>query len=162
MTRRAASSPFQATDPLGLPRPVDPANIFGARLAYFVRNRMPVPTGCLAHFDRATYRPYLTRIVGILAYQGAGWGGPVILPDPPRYALIRAGVPAEIPEDLIALLPQPPRVSLHDLLEHFSREYSKSRPPQLLDVLSLIREDMGAIKFAFASAEHAWVAEAMR
>ena len=47
---------FGITHPLGLPRPVDPENVFGAKIRFFAINAMPVPTGCLEHFDEAVYR----------------------------------------------------------------------------------------------------------
>jgi hypothetical protein len=161
MLRRTQPPPFLATDPLGLPRPVDVDNIFGARPQFFRENKMPVPTGCLEHFDRAVYRPYLRGVAEALAARERGWFGPVVMGVPPRYLLLRDWVPAEIPEELAALLPPPPRVPLRDLLGHFEKAYPQSRPRQLLDVLALIREDLGPLKFGLAVAGHPWVAEVL-
>ena len=63
--------------------------------------QMPVPTGCLAHFDLAVYRPYMKSIVRLLADLETGWDGPGFLDDPPRYCLVRAGMPPR-PTDKVA------------------------------------------------------------
>ena len=153
---------FGITHPLGLPRPVDCENVFGAKIDFFSRNVMPVPTGCLEHFDSAVYRPYVKRLAGFLARREPGWSGPWILDDPPRYCLLRNGVPAEVSGDLEALLPQPPRVSLAVVLSNLDRCHARVQPLQLLDILTLIREDAGSEKFAAAVRAHPWVAEFMR
>jgi hypothetical protein len=147
---------------LGLPRPIDPENFFGAQSLFFSRNAMPIPTGCLAHFDEAVYRPYLERLVAFLGRLELGWSGPVQLEDPPRYCLLRDGVPTEIPEDLRAEMPEPPRVSLSALFGHFDRHHGSVVPMQLLDLLTLVSEDIGPVKFAAVAARRPWVAEFMR
>ena len=162
MPRRVAPPPFRAADPLGLPRPVDPENVFGAKMQFFMENKMPVPNGCLAHFDRTVYRPFLKRVVEVLSARERGWFGPLVMGVPPRYVILRDWAPADIDEERAALLPPPPRVPIRELFAYLGQHYRQSRPPQLLDVLTLIREDLGPIKFESVSADHAWVAEAMR
>lgn len=153
---------FGITHPLGLPRPVDPENLFGARIHLFVCNAMPVPTGCLEHFDAAVYRPYVKRLADFLARNEPGWSGPWILADPPRYCLLRNGALAEPSVDLEPFLPQPPVVSLAALLSHFKRCHKRVPAPQLLDTLTLIREDLGLERFSAAVDAHSWVGEFMR
>ena len=153
---------FGITHPLGLPRPVDCENIFGAKIEFFSRNAMPVPAGCLGHFDTAVYRPYVRRLAAFLARREPGWSDPGLLDDPPRYCLFRYGIPAEVPGELEALLPQPPRVSLGAMLSHLDRCHARAQPLQLLDILTLVREDAGLEKFSTAAAGHPWVAEFMR
>jgi hypothetical protein len=97
-----------------------------------------------------------------MARREAGWSGPEILDDPPRYCLLRNGLPAEIPGDIEALLPQPPQVSLATMLSHFRRCHARAPAAQLLDILTLIREDVGLEKFSAAVAAHPWVADFMR
>jgi hypothetical protein len=155
-------SPFGITHPLGLPRPISPGNLFGAKLPYFAFNLMPVPTGCLAHFDGAVYEPYMKRLVASLALREFGWTGPVVMDDPARYCLLRDGEPSEIPVDLIPFLPPPPRVALETVLSYFGEARGSVSPLHLLDVLTLIREDIGAVKFASVAAAHPWVSEFMR
>ena len=87
---------------------------------------MPIPTGCLAHFDGAVYRPYVRKLVTCLGRMELGWSGPARLEDPPRYCLLRDGAPTDIPEDLRGQLPVPPRVSLHAVLSHFDRHHGNA------------------------------------
>ena len=162
MNPRPLSPIFGVTHPLGLPRPIVIDNIFGATLAYFAGNFMPVPSGCLSHFDGAVYRPYVAQLAAVLATSEFGWSGPALLGDPPRYALLCHGVPTAVPEDLLALLPAPPKVSFRALLDHFDRTYAGAPPMELLDVLTLISEDIGAIRFAAAAIGHDWVRDFMR
>jgi hypothetical protein len=150
--------PFGVTHPLGLPRPLDPDNFFGAKIAFFANNVMPVPTGCLAHYDAAAYRPYARLLVAALRRIDSRWSGPAYLDDPPRYCLLRGGVPAEVPPELWPLLPDPPRVSLSQILCHFDSWNESAAPMQLLDILTLVAEDLGPAKFAEASSGHPWVA----
>jgi hypothetical protein len=82
--------------------------------------------------------------------------------DPARYCVLRDGEPSDIPADLIPSLPPPPRVTLDTVLSHFSGVRTEAAPLQLLDVLTLIREDIGPGKFAAAVAAHPWVREFMR
>jgi len=158
----SAQPPFGVTHPLGLPRPIDPDNFFGAQSLFFYRNSMPIPTGCMAHFDAAVYRPYLERLVAFLSGLELGWSGPVLLEDPPRYCLLRDGVPTEIPEDLRSEMPEPPRVSLAAILTHFDRHHGSVVPMQLLDLLTLVGEDIGPVKFAAVAARRPWVSEFLR
>jgi len=153
---------FGITHPLGLPRPVDSENVFGAKVHFFACNAMPVPTGCLEHFDASVYRPYVKRLAAFLACRESGWTGPVILNDPPRYCLVRNGVPAEVSGELEDVLPQPPVVSLARLLSYFDRRHGRMPPSQLLDILTVIHEDLSSEKFSAAVAEHPWVADFMR
>lgn len=153
---------FGITHPLGLPRPVDPENLFGAKAEFLVANLMPIPTGCLAHFDGAVYRPYLKRVVALLGSYEFGWSGPAILDDPPRYCVLHDGIPAEVPPHVRPLLPEPPRVSLEVVLGYFDRSRAQLQPMQLLDVLTLVSEDLGPDRFAAATAGRPWVAEYMR
>jgi len=154
--------PFGVTHPLGLPRPIAADNFFGAKGRFFALNLMPIPTGCLAHFDRAVYRPHARRVVSILRRQDCDWSGAAIVDGPPRYCLRQAGAPATVPEELWPLLPEPPRVSLEAVLSHFDPPRREALPLQLLDVLSLVSEDLGADRFAVATAGHPWVADFMR
>ncbi len=158
----SGSQQFGITHPLGLPRPIDAENFFGVKLLFFARNQMPIPTGCLADFDGAVYRPYVQRIVENLNRLEFGWSGPMVLDGPPRYCLLRDGVPATVPVDLRPLIPEPPRVRFAEILQHFDRRHSAAAPMQLLDVLTLVSEDLGRQKFAAATAGHPWVAEFMR
>jgi hypothetical protein len=153
---------FGITHPLGLVRPLDVHNFFGAQTQHFARNIMPIPCGCLAYFDAAVYRPYARDIVTLLQGLEFGWEGPVELDDPPRYCFLRDGFAAEVPEDLRPLLPEPPRVSLDMILEHFSRHRAGATLIQLLDVLTLVSEDLGPARFAAATAGHPWVAAFLR
>jgi hypothetical protein len=153
---------FGITDPLGLPRPVDLDNFFGAKVQYFTRNVMPIPSGCLAHFDGAVYRPYVRSIVDFLNGLEFGWCGPAYMDGPLRYCMLRDGAPAAVPADLQPFLPEPPRVTFGTVLDHFDRHHSRVAPMQLLDVLTLVREDLGPEKFGAATAGHRWVAEFMR
>ncbi|MGH7996469.1 MAG: hypothetical protein ACREFX_08970 [Opitutaceae bacterium] len=154
--------PFGVTHPLGLPRPIDTDNFFGTRRSFFAQNLMPVPTGCLAHFDGAVYRPYAKRLVAWLAAAEFGWTGPADLGDPPRYCLLRDGAPAKVPEDLREELPAPPAVPLETILEHFDRHHAKAPALQLLDLLTLISEDLGPRRFTAAIAGRSWVSEYLR
>ena len=158
----SGSQQFGITHPLGLPRPLDPENFFGVKLLFFARNQMPVPTGCLADFDHTVYRPYVERIVDNLNRLEFGWSGPVVIEGPARYCLLRDGVPATVPVDLRPVIPEPPRVRFEEVLQHFAGRHGTAPPMQLLDVLTLVSEDMGRQKFAAATAGHPWVAEFMR
>jgi len=153
---------FSATHPLGLMRPLDVNNFFGARMQYFARNLMPIPSGCLAHFDRAVYRPYAESIVAVLKCVDLGWQGPAVLDDPPRYCLLHDGIPTPVPGDLRVLLPEPPRVALQAILEYFSQHQAGATTIQLLDILTLVSEDLGPARFGEATAGHPWVAAFMR
>jgi hypothetical protein len=153
---------FGITHPLGLARPLDTDNFFGAQVGHFAGNLMPIPSGCLAHFDEAVYRPYMERLVDVLKCFEFGWAGPTILDDPPRYCLVRWGRPAAVSVDLQDLLPEPPKVTLETVLDHFGRRDLGIAPLQLLDVLTLVGEDLGPERFAAATAAHPWVAEFMR
>lgn len=123
---------------------------------------MPIPTGCLAHFDAAVYRPYARKIVEVLSRLEFGWTGPAMIDGPPRYCLLRDGVPATVPVDLRPLIPEPPRVKFTAVLDHFDGYHREAAPMQLLDVLTLVSEDLGPERFAAATAAHPWVAEFMR
>lgn len=158
----APESPFGITHPLGLPRPLDPDNFFGARALFFARNLMPVPTGCLAHFDLTVYRPYVKSIVALLADVEPGWEGPGFMDEPPRYCLVRDGMPAHLPPDLGVVLPEPPRVRLEAVLSHFDRTHAHAPALQLLDLLTLIAEDLGAVRFTAATQHRPWVKEFLR
>ena len=158
----SADTPFGITHPLGLPRPVDISNLFGANILYFALNVMPIPTGCLSPFDGGVYRPYAKRLVTLLGRREFGWSGPVAVEDPPRYCLLRDGVPAEIPSDLHSDLPAPPHVSLNAILAYFSCRHTTAAPLQLLDLLTLVSEDLGPAKFAAATEEHPWVQDFLR
>jgi hypothetical protein len=153
---------FGVTHPLGLVRPLDVNNFFGARLQFFTRNLMPIPSGCLAHFDGAVYRPYAVRIVSLLKCFDVSWQGPAMLEDPARYCLLRGGVPTVVPGDMRGLLPEPPRVSLDAVLTHFGGHPPTGMAVQLLDILSVVSEDLGPARFAEATARHPWVAAFMR
>jgi hypothetical protein len=154
---------FGVTHPLGLPRPIDPDNFFGARGEYFARNIMPVPTGCLDHFDEAVYRPHVRNIVGFLGALDFGWSGPGFISDPPRYCLMRDGIPTEVPQGIRSLIPEPPRVKLADVLDHFDvTRGGRGAVLQMLDILTMVSEDIDPAKFAAAIAGHPWVAELMR
>ena len=153
---------FGITDPLGLPRPIDPENFFGAKAHFFAANLMPIPGGCLAHFDGAVFRPYLRNVVALLDSFEAGWSGPVVVDDPPRYCLLRGGVATEIPPAVRPLVPEPPRVPFADILAFFDRHHADVSPTQLLDVLILASEDLGPVRFAAATADRPWVVEYMR
>jgi len=153
---------FGITDPLGLPRPVDPDNFFGAKPLFFARNLMPVPTGCLDYFDAAVYRPYVKGLVALLNTHEFDWSGPEIIEGPPRYCLFRAGVPASVPADLRPLLPDPPRVSLRQVLDQVAETQMSANSLQLLDVLTITCEDLGPDKFAAATSDYPWVAAFMR
>lgn len=155
-------SPFGVTHPLGLPRPIDRDNFFGAQARYFTANLMPVPTGCLAYFDGSVYRPHAAVIAGLLAELEPGWGTLAVVGDPPRYCLLRDGFPCEVPSEFQHLLPEPPRVRLETVLEHFDRCRKVAPPMQLLDILTLVAEDLGQARFASATAGHPWVAEYLR
>lgn len=155
-------TPFGVTHPLGLPRPIDVENFFGAQRHFFAHNLMPVPTGCLAHFDPAVYRPYAKRVAAWLASADFGWSGPVELGDPPRYCFLRDGAPAPVPADLRDELPPPPHVRLRAVLGHFDRHHADAPALQLLDLLTLLKEDLGPRRFAAATAGRGWVAEYLR
>ena len=154
--------PFGVTHQIGLPRPIDVDNFFGARIEYFARNVMPIPAGCLDHFDGAVYRPYAEEIVAFLNGLTIGWSGPAVIYDPPRYCLLCDGRAAHVPLELRPFLPPPPRVPLGAVLDYFARSRGKVASIQLLDVLTIVREDLGPAKFAAAVSEHRWVAEFMR
>jgi hypothetical protein len=162
MTGFFAHLPFGVTHPLGLPRPIDVDNFFGAKSRYFAENMMPIPSGCLAHFDTEVYRPYVKELVEALNCREFGWSGPAITEDPPRYCLLRDGSPARIPHDLAQELPEPPRIGFEQVLSYFDRNHVWAAPMQLLDVLTLASEDLGPERFAAATAGHPWVAEFMR
>jgi hypothetical protein len=153
---------FGITHPLGLPRPVDPENFFGAKPLFFARNLMPVPTGCLDYFDSAVYRPYVRSLVAFLNAHELGWGGPAIIDGPSRYCLLRGGVPASVPADLRPLLPEPPKISLRRVLNRVAETHATTNSLQLLDVLTLVSEDLGPEKFALATLDYPWVAAFMR
>ena len=123
---------------------------------------MPIPGGCLSYFDDTVYSPYVRKIAAFLNGLEFGWTGPALLEDPPRYLLLRDGVPAEVPVDLRPLLPEPPQVTLETVLAHFGRNHLQVAPMQLLDVLTLVSEDLGPERFRAATAAHPWVAEFMR
>jgi hypothetical protein len=162
MFQPSGNQQFGITHPLGLPRPIDPENFFGVKLLFFARNQMPIPTGCLADFDGAVYRPYVQSIVAHLNRLEKVWSGPVVIDGPARYCLLRHGVPASVPADLRPLMPEPPRVKFAEVLRHFDLRHAAAAPMQLLDVLTLVSEDLGRQKFALAIASHPWVAEFMR
>jgi hypothetical protein len=151
-------TPFGVTHPLGVPRPIDVENFFGARRVYFAHNLMPVPSGCLAPFDGLAYRPYLKRLVAWLATAEFGWKGFAAVGEPARYCLLRDGAPAVVPPDLREELPEPPRVHLDSVLRHFARHHAQAPGFQLFDLLTLIAEDLGPERFAAATARHPWVA----
>jgi len=153
---------FGITHPLGLPRPLDPRNFFGAKPEYFACNQMPIPGGCLAHFDLAVYRPHLQRLLTLLTDLDSAWNGLALLDDPARYCLLRDGVPTSVPFLLRRDLPEPPRVSLAAVLGHLALQRSRSSALELLDILTLISEDLGTASFATATAGHPWVAEYLR
>jgi len=153
---------FGITHPLGLPRPLDPENFFGAKAYYFAANLMPIPSGCLSHFDGAVYRPYVEGLVALLDSFEAGWSGPAILDDPPRYCLLHNGAPAEVRPEVRPLLPEPPHVSFEAILAYLDHHRGEVQPMQLLDVLTLVSEDFGPSRFAAATASRPWVAEYMR
>jgi hypothetical protein len=154
----SATPVFGITHPIGLPRPVDPENVFGAKISFFARNVMPVPTGCLEHFDGAVYRPYLQRLTEVLNGLSGGWSDTVLSEVPARYCLLRHGLPATIPAEIRLLLPEPPRVGIAAILLHFDDLHPiVGAPLQLLDVLTMISEDIGPEKFAAATAAHPWV-----
>lgn len=155
-------TPFGVTHPLGLPRPVDVENFFGARRLFFAHNLMPVPCGCLAHFDQAVYRPYAKRLVAWLAAAEFGWSGPAQVGDPPRYCLVRDGAPATVPDDLRDEFPPPPAVRLEAVLGHFDRCHASVPALQLLDLLTLLAEDLGAKRFSAATAARPWVQQYLR
>lgn len=154
--------PFGVTHPLGLPRPIDVQNVFGAQAWFFAENLMPVPSGCLAHFDGAVYRPYLKRLVGWLAVSELGWSGPAEVGDPARYCLLREGAPAGIPPDLREELPDPPAVKLETVLRHLDRHHPGAPALELFDLLTLIAEDLGPTRFAAVTAGRGWVADYIR
>jgi len=154
--------PFGVTHPLGLPRPFDANNVFGARRSFFARNLMPVPSGCLAHFDGAVYRPYARRLVAWLAVAELGWSAPVEIGDPAHYCLLRDGAPTVIPADLRDELPVPPAVRLVQVLRHFDRCRDGIPDFQLFDLLTLVAEDLGPARFAAATANHPWVSAYIR
>jgi len=162
MFSRSVRPVFGITHPIGLVRPLDVNNFFGAPLQHFARNLMPIPSGCLAHFDGAVYRPYVERIVTRLKDMDFGWQGPVILEDPPRYCLLRYGLPTPVPNELKVHLPEPPKVTLNTVLNYFGHHQASVTPIQLLDVLCLVSEDLGSERFAAATAGHPWVAAFMR
>lgn len=153
---------FGITHPLGLPRPLDPENFFGAKAQFFAFNQMPIPGGCLAHFDGAVYRPYLNDLLSHLAAQEPGWDGLARLDQPPRYCLLRDGVPSSIPLPFRSTMPTPPQVRLEGVLTHLGRHHGEESSFELLDLLTLISEDLGPYRFAAATAKHAWVADFMR
>lgn len=153
---------FGITHPLGFPRPIDPENFFGAKALFFARNLMPVPMGCVAHFDVMVYRPYLRRLVAYLMTMELGWEAPAFLDNPPRYCVVRDGVAATIPPELRPMMPPPPRVPFRDVLTHFGAPEARTQPMQLLDLLTLVSEDLGSDKFTSATKSHPWVAELMR
>jgi hypothetical protein len=154
---------FGVTHPIGLPRPIDVNDFFGARVQYFAQNLMPVPSGCLAYFDAAIYRPYIEKVAAILHGMDFGWSGPVLISDPTRYCLLRDGIPMEVPACLWGFLPEPPRVALEAVLSYFDRnQAAMAADLQLLDVVTLLSEDLDAAKFAAATANHPWVAEFLR
>jgi hypothetical protein len=123
---------------------------------------MPVPGGCLAYFDGTVYRPYLRRLVAWLSVSELGWSGPAESGDPARYCLLRDGAPAVVPFDLRDELPSPPSVRLESVLRYFDRNRAKVPKFQLFDLLTLVAEDLGAIRFAAATASRSWVADFIR
>jgi hypothetical protein len=146
-----------------LPRPIDVNDFFGARVQYFAQNLMPVPSGCLAYFDAAVYRPYIEKVAAILQGMDFGWSGPILISDPVRYCLLRDGIPTEVPTCLWGFLPEPPRVALEEVLSYFDRNHASTAADlQLLDLVTLMSEDLDAAKCAAATAGHPWVAEFMR
>jgi hypothetical protein len=154
---------FGVTHPLGLPRPIDAENIFGARVQYFARNMMPIPTGCLDHFDAAVYRPYVSSLVSFLGALDFGWTGPAFISDPPRYCLLRDGIPTDVPANMRGLMPDPPKVKFVDILDHFnSTRGGAGAMLQILDIFSMVEEDIGTAKFQAATEDYPWVAEMMR
>jgi hypothetical protein len=153
---------FGITHPLGLPRPIDPANFFGAKTHLFACNQMPVPSGCLAHFDAAIYRPYLEKILEVLEREEFGWNGIGLADDPPRYCLLQDGRPTRVPSPLWPALPPPPLVTLKTILADLAVDYLNKPPAELLDLLTVVVEDLGVTRFAAATAEHPWAAEFMR
>jgi hypothetical protein len=155
-------TPFGVTHPLGLPRPIDVENVFGAHRAYFVHNLMPVPSGCLAHFDSSVYRPYMKRLASWLAASELGWSGSAEIGDPARYCLLRDGAPATVPCDLRDELPAPPVVRLESVLRYFDRHHAKAPGFQLFDLLTLVAEDLGASRFASATFGRTWVTAYIR
>ena len=153
---------FGITHPLGLPRPLDPDNFFGAKTQFFACNQMPIPSGCLAHFDLAVYWPYLKRVLALLEEVEFGWDGIALANDPPRYCLVRDGIPTRIPYHLRSTLPPPPQVPLKAILAHLAKRYPEESPMELLDLLTLIKEDLGSARFAAATAGYPWVADCLR
>ena len=60
------------------------------------------------------------------------------------------------------LLPEPPRVRLETVLCHFDRTFHQAPALQLLDLLTLICEDLGAVRFAAITASRPWIKEFLR
>ena len=154
--------PFEVTDPLGFPRPIRENNVFGSRKELFAENLMPAPSGSLVHFHHEVFWPYVEEISRALQRLEIGWGPPRLATDPPRYCFVRDGAPTRIPADLYDELPQAPEVTLESLLAFFDVNHGWAEPMQLLDLLKLVREDLGPDRFALVTASHPWVAEFMR
>ena len=154
--------PFEVTDPLGFPRPIREDNVFGSRLDLFADNLMPQPSGFLVHFHDEVFWPYVLRIAQSLQQMELGWEAPKLAQDPPRYCFVREGAPTRIPVDLRASLEPAPTVTVEELLTFFDVNHAWAEPMPLLDLLTVIREDLGAERFGAVTARHPWVAEFMR
>ena len=154
--------PFEVTDPLGFPRPIREENVFGSRLEVFAENLMPAPSGFLIHFHHELFWPYAQLVSSALQRRETGWEAPRLAVDPPRYCFIRDGVPTRIPSDLRGELPPAPAVTLEQVLAFFDMNHAWAEPLQLLDLLTLVLEDLGPARFAVVTANHPWVAEFMR
>ena len=158
----SSPSAFGASHPLGVPRPIDTANFFGVRRDFFIHNLMPVPGGCLAHFDAAVYRPYARRLAGWLGGAHAGWSGPVDVGEPARYCLLRYGAPTAVPASRRDEMPVPPAVPLREVLRQLDSTHARQADFQLFDLLAMIAEDLGTSRFAAVTASHDWVAAYFR
>jgi hypothetical protein len=159
---RSGVLPFAATDPLGVPRPLDPRNVFGATRRGFAANAMPVPGGCLAYFDSDIYRPYAHEALRQVRQHGGRWDRLAVADDPPRYCFLCDGEPAAISEAFRRFLPPPPAVSIEDLASYFRINHRWASAPQLLDLLGILAEDVPPESFARLCHDHPWIPEFMR
>jgi hypothetical protein len=158
----AIKLPFHIADPLGIPRPVSQVNFFGVTLERIFRNQFPVPIGCLEDFDHGLYRPYIETVGKALKAKDSAWGAPTWADDPPRYCFLRKGVPEEIPPELWLRLPKPPTVAIRTVLKHLAEKRSLQHSIQLLDLLSMITEDLGPKTFKKLTRGHSWVHDVLR
>ncbi len=163
-TAKDFTVPFPGTAVVGIPRPLNPNDVFQRSLDAFLTSSAATPPPFYKIADTEIYSPYVNMLAAALADMGIRARPGIYLPSPSRYVLMgqqsgnlcRKLTPAQREK-----LPKPPKVPLRWLLEKVATPANENTL-DLFELADLMKMDLGEEVFGRWAAEFRPLRNALR